>query len=198
MAQLTKFVSLLIMASLMMAATQKEKFEKATLAGGCFWCMQPVYDKLPGVVSTTVGYTGGTKTDPTYDEVSMGRTGHAEAIEIIYDPTKISYPQILDAFWRSIDPTSDAGQFADLGPQYRTGIFYHNEDQKRMAFESKEKLEKSGKFDQPIVTEITLASKFYPAEEGHQKYYLKNAGHYARYKVGSGRAGFLEKMWGNH
>ena len=179
-----------------MAETEKGKFEKATFAGGCFWCMQPVYDKIPGVVSTTVGYTGGTKPNPTYEEVSTGRTGHFEAIEVVYDPAQISYSGILDAFWKSIDPTQDFGQFADLGPQYRTAIFYHNDEQKQLAQSSKEKLGKSGKFDSPIVTEIQAASPFYPAEEYHQKYYLKNAGHYVLYKKGSGRQGFLEKMWG--
>lgn len=179
-----------------MAETSKGKLEKATFAGGCFWCMQPVYDKLEGIVRTAVGYTGGTKANPTYEEVSMGKTGHFEAIEVTYDPARISYPQLLEAFWRSIDPTQDFGQFADLGPQYRTAIFYHNEEQKQSAFSSKEKLEKSGKFDVPVVTGIKTASKFYPAEEYHQKYYLKNSGHYYLYKKGSGRQGFLEKMWG--
>lgn len=180
----------------MAAETKKDSFEKATFAGGCFWCMQPVYDKLPGVVSTTVGYTGGAKPDPTYEEVSTGRTGHFEAIEVTYDPQKISYPKLLDAFWKTIDPTQDFGQFADLGPQYRTAIFYHDEAQRKRALDSKAELEKSGKFDQPIVTLLLPASPFYPAEEYHQKYYLKNAGHYALYKKGSGREGFLKKTWG--
>ena len=170
--------------------------QKATLAGGCFWCMQPVYDKLPGVVSTTVGYTGGQKKSPTYEEVSTGTTGHTEAIEVVYDPAKISYSELLDAFWRSIDPTNPRGQFADTGSQYRTAVFYHDEEQKRLALESKEKLAKSGKFDKPVATEIVPASEFYPAEDYHQKYYIKNAGHYELYKVGSGRAGFLKKLWG--
>ena len=171
-------------------------FQKATLAGGCFWCMQPVYDKLPGVVSTTVGYTGGQKKSTTYEEVSTGTTGHTEAIEVVYDPAKISYSELLDAFWRSIDPTNPRGQFADTGSQYRTAVFYHDEEQKRLALESKEKLAKSGKFDKPVATEIVPASEFYPAEDYHQKYYIKNAGHYELYKVGSGRAGFLKKLWG--
>ena len=174
----------------------KESLEKATFAGGCFWCLEPVYDKIPGVVSTTVGYTGGTKPNPTYEEVSTGKTGHFEAIEVVYDPAKISYSQLLDEFWKSIDPTQDFGQFADLGPQYRTAIFTHSEEQKRLALASKERLEKSGKFDRPLVTELIPASKFYKAEEYHQKYYLKNAGHYFLYKKGSGREGFLKKMWG--
>lgn len=179
-----------------MASKERENFKKATLAGGCFWCMQPVYDKLAGVVSTTVGYTGGRKENPTYEAVSTGTTGHAEAIEVVYDPSKISYAQILEAFWRSINPTQGDGQFADRGPQYRTAIFYQDEEEKRLALESKEKLAQSGKFDEPIVTEITPASKFYPAEEYHQKYYLKRQAHYQSYKVGSGREGFLKKTWG--
>ena len=179
-----------------MAETPKRQLEKATLAGGCFWCMQPVYDKLAGVVSTTVGYTGGRRPNPTYEEVSTGETGHLEAIEVVYDPSKISYSQLLEAFWKSIDPTNDAGQFADLGPQYRTAIFYHGEEQRKLALASKEELEKSGKFGQPVITSLLPVSKFYKAEEYHQKYYLKNAGHYYLYKKGSGREGFLEKMWG--
>jgi len=158
--------------------------------------MQPVFDRLPGIVSSAVGYTGGTKENPTYEEVSTGRTGHAEAIEVVYDPSKTSYSKILDAFWQSIDPTDSRGQFADRGSQYRTAVFYHNEEQKRLALESKEKLTRSDTFDQPIVTEITPVSNFYKAEEYHQKYYLKNSGHYALYKTGSGREGFLKKTWG--
>ncbi|MBI2167602.1 MAG: peptide-methionine (S)-S-oxide reductase MsrA [Candidatus Omnitrophica bacterium] len=158
--------------------------------------MQPVFDRLKGVKATTVGYTGGTKESPSYEEVSTGETGHAEAIEIVYDPAQISYPEILDAFWRSIDPTDETGQFRDKGSQYRTAIFYQNEDEKRQAHESRGKLTRTEKFDRPIVTEIVPATKFYPAEEHHQKYYLKNAGHYALYKTGSGREGFLKQKWG--
>lgn len=172
------------------------KSEKAVVAGGCFWCMQPVFDRLKGVKSTTVGYAGGTKQSPTYEEVSTGKTGHTEAIEIVYDPAQISYSELLDAFWRSIDPTDAYGQFADQGSQYRTAIFYQNEDEKRLTLESKERLVQTEKFGRPIVTEIVPASDFYPAEEYHQKYYIKNAGHYALYKTGSGREGFLKQMWG--
>ena len=170
--------------------------QKATFAGGCFWCMQPVFDKMKGTVSTTVGYTGGAKENPTYEEVSSGKTGHTEAIEVVFDPSQVTYPELLDAFWRSVDPTDPRGQFADQGSQYRTGIFYHDEEQKLLAEESKEVLAKSGKFDHPIVTEISPASKFYKAEDYHQKYYVKNAGHYLQYKVGSGREGFLKRLWG--
>ena len=172
------------------------KNAKATFAGGCFWCMQPVFDKTKGVVSTTVGYTGGSKANPTYEEVSTGKTGHAEAIEVIYDPAQVSYAKLLEAFWKSIDPTDPRGQFADKGSQYRTAIFYHDEEQRRLALESKEKLAQSGKFDQPIATEIVPAAFFYKGEAYHQKYYVKNAGHYYLYKTDSGREGFLKKLWG--
>ncbi len=175
---------------------KKEDLGKATFAGGCFWCMQPPYDELEGVVSTTVGYTGGAKKNPTYEEVSSGTTGHAEAVEITYDPSKISYEALLEAFWKNIDPTTQNRQFADIGTQYRTAIFYHDEEQKRLALASKEGLEKSGKFKGPIVTEIVPASVFYPAEDYHQDYYKKCPVPYNLYKVGSGRAQFLKKQWG--
>ena len=198
-----KWVGLIGIIALLMTergmADQKTKAEseKATFAGGCFWCMQPVFDRLPGVVTTTVGYTGGSTKNPTYEEVSSGRTGHAEAIEILFDPAQISFSELLGAFWRSIDPTDPRGQFADKGSQYRTAIFYHNEEQKRQVLKSRDELAQSEKFDQPVVTEIVPAEPFYPAEEYHQKYYLKNAGHYNLYKIGSGREGFLKKMWGS-
>jgi len=168
----------------------------ATFAGGCFWCMQPPYDKLTGVVSTTVGYSGGTKENPTYEEVCSGMTGHAEAVQIIFDPSKITYSQLLDVFWKNIDPTTRNQAFADIGTQYRTAIFYHNEEQRKLALESKEKLEKLGKFGKPIVTEIVPAGKFWPGEDYHQCYYQKNAIHYKTYRIGSGREGYLKKMWG--
>lgn len=178
-------------------ATQAEKLEKATFAGGCFWCMQPPYDTLKGVVSTTVGYTGGTKPNPTYEEVSTGTTGHAESVEITYDPSKTSYSELLDVFFKSIDPTTRNQQFADIGTQYRTAIFYHNGEQKELAIASKEKFEKSGKFGKPIVTEIVPASTFYPAEEYHQNYYKKCPLPYQFYKSGSGREGYVKKTWGD-
>ncbi|MDH3251272.1 MAG: peptide-methionine (S)-S-oxide reductase MsrA [Ignavibacteria bacterium] len=177
--------------------TSAAKVQKATFAGGCFWCMQPPFDRAPGVISTVVGYTGGTTKNPTYEEVSSGRTEHAESIEITFDPTKISYDQLLDIFWRNIDPTTPNRQFADVGTQYRTAIFYHGEEQKKLALESKRKLNQSGKFDSPIATEIVPASTFYPAEEYHQKYYLKNSAHYKAYRKGSGREGYLKKTWGD-
>jgi len=182
-----------------MAMEEKEKpgLEKATFAGGCFWCMEPPYDKLKGIISVLVGYTGGHTKNPTYEEVSTGTTGHAEVVEITFDPKAITYEEILDVFWKNIDPTQKGGQFADMGNQYRTAIFYHNEEQKRAALASKEALEKSGKFKKPILIEIVPAQEFYPAEEYHQKYYLKNPLRYGAYKIGSGREGFLKALWGN-
>lgn len=177
-----------------------DQFEKATFAGGCFWCMQPLFDKLEGVVSTEAGYTGGVTENPAYEEVCSGSTGHAEAVEIIFDPLRISYEKLLDVFWHNIDPTTLNAQFVDRGSQYRTAIFYHTEGQKRMAETSKAKLEntfntKSGKLKKPIVTEITPASTFYRAEDHHQKYYLIHTYRYNTYKYGSGREQQLKKIW---
>ena len=169
---------------------------KATFAGGCFWCMEPPFDKLPGVISTTSGYTGGQKPNPTYEEVSSGRTGHAEAVQVVYDPKKVSYEQLLDVFWHNIDPTVKNQQFCDVGSQYRTGIFYHDDEQKRLAEASKAALEKSKPFKAPIVTEITRAGEFYPAEEYHQDFYLKNPVRYKFYRNGCGRDARLEQLWG--
>ena len=175
-----------------------ERRESATFAGGCFWCMQPEFDALgDAIFSTTVGYTGGAKPNPTYDEVSMGNTGHAEAIEVVYNPDKVSYEKLLDIFWTNIDPTQVNGQFADHGTQYRTAIFYHSDEQKRLAEESKAELEKSGKFDGPIATDIVPATTFYPAEDYHQKYYKKDAMHYNMYSEGSGRKPYIRRMWGD-
>jgi methionine-S-sulfoxide reductase len=169
----------------------------AIFAGGCFWCMQPPFDHAKGVVKTVVGYTGGSETDATYDKVSGHRTKHRESIEVTYDPAQISYDGLLDIFWRNINPTQIDGQFADIGLSYQAAIFYSSDEEKRIAEASKEKLGNSGKFAKPIVTEILPATKFYPAEEYHQKYYLKNPEAYEAYHVGSGRVGFLEKIWGN-
>ena len=173
----------------------ENKYQKATFAGGCFWCMQGPFDFLEGVISTKVGYTGGKIENPSYEEVSTGITGHTEAVEVLYDPQIISYKELLEVFWRNIDPTTRDQQFADRGSQYRTAIFYHNEEQKKLAEQSKSELEKSGKFDKPIVTEIVEATRFYPAEDYHQDYYKKNPFHYEMYKQGSGRASFIERMW---
>ncbi len=170
--------------------------ESAVFAGGCFWCMQHPFDKLKGVVSTTVGYTGGHKENPTYKDVCSGETGHTEAIEIQFDPTQITYSELLDVFWKNIDPTTPNRQFADIGSQYRTVIFYHDEKQKQIAELSKEEMGKTEIHDKPIVTEIVLASFFYKAEDYHQEYYKKSAARYERYKSGSGRDRYLERTWG--
>jgi peptide-methionine (S)-S-oxide reductase len=169
---------------------------KATFAGGCFWCMEPPFDKLNGVVSTTSGYTGGNKTDPTYEEVSSGGTGHAESVEVLYDPGKVSYERLLDVFWHNVDPTTRDREFCDTGHQYRTAIFYHDETQKRLAEESKAALERSKPFKDPIVTEIVAAGRFYPAEEYHQDYYKKNPVRYKFYRYNCGRDQRLEQLWG--
>jgi len=174
----------------------EQRFEKATFAGGCFWCMEPPFDKLDGVISTTSGYTGGTEKGPTYEQVSAGKTGHLEAIEITYDPAKVSYDQLLDVFWKNVDPTQHNGQFVDVGSQYRTAIFYHNEEQRRLALESRNRLQESRKFGKPIVTEIRPALEFYSAEDYHQDYYVKNPIRYKYYRWGSGRDRFLEETWG--
>ena len=168
----------------------------ATLAGGCFWCMEPPFDELDGVVSTTSGYSGGHKSHPTYAEVSRGGTGHAEVVQVLYDPSKIGYARLLEVFWRNVDPTTPNRQFCDTGDQYRTAIFYHNAEQKRLAEQSKQKLEDSGKLGQPIVTEIVEAGEFWPAEEYHQDYYKKNPLRYKAYRYGCGRDRRLQELWG--
>ncbi len=169
---------------------------RATFAGGCFWCMEHPFDELDGVKSTTSGYTGGHLENPTYREVSSGGTGHTEAVRVIYDPKKISYEELLKVFWRNIDPLTPNRQFCDSGSQYRSGIFYHNEEQRRLAEESKKALEKSGRFSQPIVTEITAASKFYVVEDYHQGYYEKNPIQYTIYRYSCGRDRRLKELWG--
>ncbi len=178
------------------ANINNNEIEKAVFAGGCFWCMQNPYDELKGVVSTAVGYTGGHKDNPTYEEVCAGNTGHAEAIEVLYDPSQISYAELLNVFWRNIDPTTLNRQFADAGTQYRTAIFYHSEEQRQSAESSKHEMESSGHYNDPIVTEITPASTFYKAEDYHQKYYEKCPLKYKMYKSGSGREQYLENKWG--
>jgi peptide-methionine (S)-S-oxide reductase len=170
--------------------------EKATFAGGCFWCMEPPFDELPGIISTTSGYTGGRTKNPTYEQVSSGDTGHAEAVEVVYDPATITYERLLDVFWKNIDPITPNRQFCDIGTQYRSAIYYHNEEQKRLAEASKKALEASRRFQQPIVTEIVAASSFYRAEEYHQDYYKKNPIRFNFYKYSCGRARRLEQLWG--
>jgi len=169
----------------------------AIFAGGCFWCMQEAFDKVPGVVATTAGYTGGHLPNPTYKQVSAGGTGHAESIRIEFDPDKTSYQKLLDAFWHNIDPTVKDQQFCDHGHQYRSAIFYEDAEQKRLAEASKKKLEASGRFKGPIYTEIVPAGKFYPAEAYHQEYYRKNPVRYNYYHWACGRAARLKELWGN-
>ncbi len=175
---------------------KQDNLEVATLAGGCFWCLASDFENVVGVVNVISGYTGGQKNNPTYEEVSTGKTGHYEAIQVYYDSTKVRYEQILDIFWRHIDPTDPGGQFADRGPQYRTAIFYHDENQKRAAERSKEELARSERFDRPIVTSILKFSKFYEAEFYHQDYHKKSPLQYKLYRLGSGRDQFLDKTWG--
>ena len=170
--------------------------EIATFAGGCFWCMEPPFDKTDGVVRTIVGYTGGEERQPTYKEVSSGQTGHTEAIRVYYDPKKVSYDELLDIFWRNINPTQKDGQFVDIGTQYRTGVYYHGKEQRKLAEESKHTLAGSGRFDEPIVTEIEPAGIFWRAEEYHQNFYKKSPVRYKSYRSGSGRDAYIEKVWG--
>ena len=172
------------------------RLEKATFAGGCFWCMEEAFEGVEGVVSVTSGYTGGRKPNPADEEVSAGGTGHAEAVEILYDPAKVSYAKLLEAFWRNIDPTTPDRQFCDGGNQYRSAIFYQNETQKRLAEESKQAVEKSKPFKDSIVTQIVPASAFYVAEDYHQDFYKKNPIRYKFYKYNCGRAQRLEELWG--
>jgi peptide-methionine (S)-S-oxide reductase len=174
-----------------------QKLETATFAGGCFWCMEAPFDKLPGVVSVTVGYTGGHVRNPTYEQVSAGGTGHAEAVRIVFDPAKVRYDRLLEIFWRNIDPTVKDRQFCDEGHQYRSAIFYHSEDQRARALRSMSLLEKNKPFAAPIVTEIVSAGQFYPAEEYHQHYYQKNPIRYAYYRAACGRDRRLKELWGN-
>jgi len=170
--------------------------EKATFAGGCFWCMTPPFEKLDGVKEVISGYTGGRTVNPTYDDVTSETTGHLESVEVLYDPKKVTYQKLLDVFWHQINPTDAGGQFVDRGSSYKTAIFYHNEEQKKLAEESKIKLEQSGRFDKPIVTEIRPAVPFYRAEEYHQDYWKKNPVRYEFYRNNSGRDQYLEKIWG--
>jgi peptide-methionine (S)-S-oxide reductase len=184
-------VSLLSLAASPAAA---QELAKATFAGGCFWCMEPPFDKLDGVVSTTSGYTGGQTANPTYEQVSAGKTGHAEAVQVVYDPRKITYAQLLDVFWRNIDPLTANAQFCDVGSQYRSGIFAHDQAQRRLAEESKRAV--AQRLQKPVVTEIAEAAAFWPAEEYHQDYYKKNPIRYKVYRAACGRDGRLEAIWG--
>lgn len=171
-----------------------EKLEQATFAGGCFWCLEADFEKVPGVVEATSGYTGGRTENPTYEEVCSGTTGHLEAVQLLYDPKKVSYQELLRIFWSHIDPTDPGGQFVDRGHQYKTAIFYHNEEQRRLAEQSKKELEERGLFEKPIATEIRRLERFYPAEDYHQDYYKKNPFHYQSYRAGSGRDQFFQSI----
>jgi peptide-methionine (S)-S-oxide reductase len=169
---------------------------KAYFAGGCFWCMEEAFEKVEGVLSATSGYMGGTVVNPSYEEVSAGRTGHAESVEVVYDPTKVSYQKLLDAFWRNVDPITPNAQFCDHGNQYRSAIFFRTDEEKRASEASKQTIEQSGRFKEAIVTQIVMATQFYPAEEYHQDFYKKNPVRYKFYKYNCGRAQRLEELWG--
>ncbi|MCX7918548.1 MAG: peptide-methionine (S)-S-oxide reductase MsrA [bacterium] len=178
-----------------MAIGNNNQVEYATFAGGCFWCIEPAFKQVDGVITVVSGYTGGTKKNPTYAEVCTGTTGHYEAVQITFDPKKVSYQQLLDIFWQQIDPTDPNGQFVDRGPQYRTAIFYHTEEQKKLAEQSKQQLNQSGRYPKPIVTAIIPATTFYPAEEYHQDFYKKCPVRYKTYRAHSGRDEYLNKIW---
>ncbi|KAB7708996.1 peptide-methionine (S)-S-oxide reductase MsrA [Bacillus aerolatus] len=170
--------------------------EKATFAGGCFWCMVKPFDEQPGIKKVISGYTGGITENPTYEEVCSETTGHYEAVEITFDPSVFPYEKLLDVYWTQIDPTDAGGQFYDRGQSYQTAIFYHTEEQRVLAEESKKKLDESGRFPLPVAVKILPAKPFYPAEEYHQHYYKKNPAHYESYQQGSGRAAFIRNHWG--
>ena len=198
-------LSMLIMAFFLIGAwnlqsTSKAAAEatigKAYFAGGCFWCMEEAFEKVEGVLSATSGYMGGTVANPSYEDVSSGRTGHAESVEVIYDPAKVSYQKLLEAFWRNVDPITPNAQFCDHGSQYRSAIFYQTDEEKRASDTSKQAIEQSKRFTEPIVTQIVMASHFYSAEEYHQDFYKKNPVRYKFYKYSCGRAQRLEELWG--
>jgi peptide-methionine (S)-S-oxide reductase len=199
------FIAVVVAVAAALAQSRPEKsgapsgrpLATATLAGGCFWCVESDFDKIDGVISTTSGYIGGRKANPTYQEVSAGGTGHTEAVQIVFDPSRVSYRTLVDRFWTTIDPTVKDQQFCDVGSQYRSGIFFHDDEQRREAEASKAAIEKSKPFKQPIVTEITMATTFYPAEEYHQDYYLKNPIRYRYYRNGCGRDARLKQLWGD-
>jgi len=187
---------LLLMLVLVVSPVHAQKTEKATFAGGCFWCTEEAFEKVPGVISAVSGYMGGSVKKPTYEQVSGGRTGHAEVVQVTFDPAKVSYDRLLDTFWLNHDPTVLNRQFCDSGSQYRPEIFVHSEDQKRLAGASKAKWERQKPFRQPLLTPITAASEFWPAEDYHQDYYKKNALQYRFYVTGCGRYARLDNLWG--
>jgi peptide methionine sulfoxide reductase msrA/msrB len=177
-------------------SVELSRYETATFAGGCFWCMEAAFESVDGVVEAVSGYTGGTVVNPTYEQVSRGGTGHLETVQVYHDPAVVSYDELLDVFWRNIDPTDDGGQFVDRGGQYKTAIFYHDLVQKALAEASREELGNSGRFDEPVVSGILEFMVFYEAEEYHQDYYKKNVLNYKLYSSGSGRESFIEEHWG--
>ena len=189
-------VCLILISSLHSTGATAATTERAIFAGGCFWCMEQPFDTLPGVLSVMPGYTGGTKPNPTYQEVSAGATGHAEAVEIIFDPGKISYQKLLQVFWHNIDPTVADRQFCDIGNQYRAAIFYLSEQQHTLALTSKEQINKTKRFKEPVLTEIVPAGTFYRAEEYHRQYYKKNPFRYRFYRANCGRDKRLKELWG--
>lgn len=179
-----------------LSAPAKDQYKTATFAGGCFWCMEPPFDKIDGVISTTSGYAGGEEKNPTYEEVAAGFTGHAEAIRIIYDPARVDYQQLLEVFWHNIDPLAINRQFCDTGKQYRSAIFFHDEEQRLQAEASLADLKASGEFKKNIATQIVVAGEFWPAEEYHQDYYEKNPIRYKFYRFSCGRDKRLKELWG--
>ena len=191
---LRMFFLLFISITIAGGAFAQPKLAKATFAGGCFWCMEPPFEKLPGVKSVTSGYAGGEKKNPTYEEVSAGVTGHAESVQVLYDPSKISYSKLIEVYWHNVDPYAQNKQFCDSGTQYRTVIFYHDEAQKKIALETKASIEKMGKGE--IYTQIVPYKEFYPAEEYHQDYYKKNPMNYNMYRTGCRRDARLQELWG--
>ena len=192
---LMSVLSVLLVVSFSDKLKAQETEQTAIFAGGCFWCMEPPYEQQKGVLDVVAGYTGGSEQEATYEQVSSGRTSHIESVKVTYDPTQVTYEELLDIFWRQINPTDDGGQFADRGNHYTTAIFYTTEEQKTAAEQSKEALDNSGIFDRPVVTAIKPAQPFYKAEEYHQDYYRKNVQHYSRYKKGSGREAFINTVW---
>jgi peptide-methionine (S)-S-oxide reductase len=190
-------VSLVAALTVVAGAAPAAERATATFAGGCFWCMERPFEDLPGVLSVTSGFTGGHAKDPTYDQVSAGKTGHAEAVQIVFDPAKITYEELLDVFWHNVDPLTPNAQFCDRGSQYRSAIFYEGEAQQKAALASKKKIEDSKRFDKPVATEIVAASTFYPAEEYHQDFYKKNPVRYLSYRTGCGRDRRLHELWGD-
>ena len=185
----------IVLLGVVSGGAEERSTQLATFAGGCFWCMEPAFDKTEGVISTTVGYAGGEKKNPTYEEVCSGTTGHTESIQVEFDPSKVTYAQLLDVFWKNIDPTTPNRQFCDVGTQYRTAIFYHNDEQKRLAEKTKNEVEQ--RLGHVSATEIVAATTFYAAEDYHQDFYKKNPEHYQRYRQGCGRDERLEQLWGD-